>query len=335
MSLPRYRVNYSCMAGLLLWGLMAGACANEGRAANQSRASSPAKQRLTILSGFAAGSYYEVAAALVGIYRQQLPGTMVTLATSGGSARSMDSVEAGEGDLTFGRSDVVYLAFREGTERNPRPYTHLRSIANLNANAIHIVVRQAAGIRDVRGLRGRRVSIGLDPSGGRHARSIIESYGLTINDLKAESIPNADAAIRLKNGTLDAAFFALGIDYPVPIVTDISESTPIRLLPIDESMLPHIRSRLPFFKPVVIPGGTYHGQPEAVRTVGVDNIVVCRDSLPEELVYNITRLLFEALPGLSREHVMVRMMNPEHAAATPIPLHEGAARYYRERELFR
>ena len=71
-----------------------------------------------------------------------------------------------------------------------------------------------------------------------------------------------------------------------------------------------------------------------MQTIGVDNLLICLDSLPESLVYDMTRLLFETLPALAKNYVTARMINADQAPATPIPLHPGAARYYRERELF-
>jgi TRAP-type uncharacterized transport system substrate-binding protein len=85
----------------------------------------------------------------------------------------------------------------------------------------------------------------------------------------------------------------------------------------------------------MIPGSTYPGHPDAIHTIGVDALLVCRRDLEESLVYDLTRRLFEALPSLSSQQESLRLMDVELAPATPIPLHEGAARYYRERELWR
>jgi TRAP-type uncharacterized transport system substrate-binding protein len=74
---------------------------------------------------------------------------------------------------------------------------------------------------------------------------------------------------------------------------------------------------------------------QSTRTIGVDSILVCRRELDEGLVYELTKFFFQALPTLSFSQDALRSMDLEQAPATPIPLHAGAARYYRERELMR
>ena len=84
-----------------------------------------------------------------------------------------------------------------------------------------------------------------------------------------------------------------------------------------------------------MPGGIYFGHPHSTPTIGVDSLLLCRAELDEDLVYNLTKAFFEVLPDLSSEVESLRLMNISRASATPIPLHRGAARYYRERELMR
>jgi TRAP transporter TAXI family solute receptor len=96
-----------------------------------------------------------------------------------------------------------------------------------------------------------------------------------------------------------------------------------------------VKERHPFFKPVVIPASTYRGQHRQVRTIAVDNLLVCRDDLPADLVYRLTRAVHENVGLFASIHPSGREINAEDGPSTPIPLHVGAARYYRERELFR
>jgi TRAP transporter TAXI family solute receptor len=96
-----------------------------------------------------------------------------------------------------------------------------------------------------------------------------------------------------------------------------------------------LRQAYPFFSRAVIPSGTYPGQGKAVRTIGVDSLLVCRADLSEALVHDLTQRLFEILPLLSSSQQSLGPIDLDRAPATPIPLHAGAARYYRERELSR
>ena len=102
---------------------------------------------------------------------------------------------------------------------------------------------------------------------------------------------------------------------------------------MDPVALERVREDYPFFLPVTIPKGTYSGQSVPIETVGVDNVLLCREDLDDELVYRLTKAFFEALPDLAATHPSAGLIDADLAPATAIPLHGGAARYYREREL--
>jgi TRAP transporter TAXI family solute receptor len=88
-------------------------------------------------------------------------------------------------------------------------------------------------------------------------------------------------------------------------------------------------------KGALIPAGTYPRLDRSVHTVGIDTLIACREDLDETLVYTLTKTFFDVLPELAARLDALRRMDLGRAPATPIPLHDGAARYYRERELFR
>jgi hypothetical protein len=130
---------------------------------------------------------------------------------------------------------------------------------------------------------------------------------------------------------IDAWFVVAG--YPIAKVSTLYPHEGVRLLEIAPRAASYIRAQAPFYKPIVIPAGTYPGQANPVKTIGSENLLVCRDDLDDELVYRITKGLFDALPRLTEAHAAMRYVDPDFAAATPIPLHPGAAQYYRERQL--
>jgi len=147
-------------------------------------------------------------------------------------------------------------------------------------------------------------------------------------------VPNTRNGIsRLKSGQLDVRIFASA--YPLAAVDDVGAESPLRLMSMEPAVVDRVRSRFPFFKPAVIPKGTYQGQDEDVQTVGIDGLLLCRDTMPESLAYRLTKSLFDALPALAEAQRTARLIDIGRAPTTPIPLHPGAARYYRERDLFR
>ena len=130
---------------------------------------------------------------------------------------------------------------------------------------------------------------------------------------------------RLSNGDIDAAFSG----FTLPSATVIAAmKRGARLIPIDGPVIEEMRTRYPYLKRTLIPRGTYPNQPEPIRTLGVDTLLVCRADLDDDLVYRLLDAYFATRPAMTPP-------NLDRAPATPIPLHPGAARYYRQRELSR
>jgi TRAP transporter TAXI family solute receptor len=306
-----------------------------GAAACSVHGEPPAPQPITIVTGWTGGAFYPLGAALADLYNREIPGMNANAKFSGASAFNIQAIQSGKAEIGFSQGDVAYSAFKRGMVKGEEPYSHLRSMAVLYVNTAQFLVRKASGITSLADLRGRRIGVGGEPGSGTEtaARTIIESYGLGYSDVQPEFGSFAEVAEGLRAGRIDAGIMVSS--YPVTAISEIHRPAEVELLSVDDEAVHRIRSRFPFFKSVVIPRGTYEGQDKDVRTIGVDNLLICRDTLPESLVYEMTRLFFEALPRLAEDHVTARMIDAQQAPATPVPLHPGAARYYRERELFR
>ena len=290
-----------------------------------------ATRTLLLLTGPSTGAYAPLGRALADAYNRRLPRLHVTAQSPEGprgAGENAQAVEDGKADLGFSRADLAFQAFR----RSGGGASHLRSIAVLYTNAVHVLVRRGSGIKRGEDMRGRRVQVTEDAAGGPLARFVLEAYGLTLDDVQSVDNPR-NAVARLKSGELDVRVFASA--YPLPGIDDVSESSAIKLLSLAPDVVERLRSRFSFFKPTVIPRGTYRGQTADVQTVGIDGLLLCRDTMPEDLVYELTRGLFEAIHDESPAQNFTRLINTSNAPATPVPLHPGAARYYRERDLFR
>src|SRR6185369_3109027 len=107
------------------------------------------------------------------------------------------------------------------------------------------------------------------------------------------------------------------------------------LVPLEGPVIDVLRHQSVFLNRTVVPANTYPGQLTPIHTLGVHNLLVCRRDLNESLVHELTGRLFELLPSLVTDQDSLRLVDLHQAPATPIPLHDGAARYYRERELER
>jgi len=164
------------------------------------------------------------------------------------------------------------------------------------------------------------------------ASLILRAFDIDPSSVATELLQFNDASSRLISGQLDAIF--VNASYPAESVT-IATNAGARLLSIEGPAIDQLRHDYPFLRLTAIPANTYPFHSAAVHTIGVDNLLVCRSDLDEETVHDLTKALFAALPQLASDQVSLRLMDISQAPATPIPLHDGAARYYRERELFR
>lgn len=297
--------------------------------APQPKEPQPRPRRVRLITGTPGGGFYPLGQSLAETYRRGVPPTVVEHRESAGSVNNVVALQRGLADVGLAYADVVYVAYAGSLAGHRDRFHRLRGIAVLQRAPLHLVVRYGTGIDDVSGLRGKRVGMGTEGSGTALTASLVlEAYGIDPRSVAAVGLRYNDAAARLVAGDLDA-MFVIGAD-PVEAVT-LATRGGARLLPLTGPPIERLRENYPFFRTAVIRGGAYPGQATSTRTIGVENLFVCRSDLDEELVHDLTAQLFGSLPSIP----LLRTMDLEQAPAVPIPLHPGAARFYRERELFR
>jgi TRAP transporter TAXI family solute receptor len=283
-----------------------------------------------LMSGPTGGGFYPLGEGLATAFSRLLPDITVEHHPSTGAVSNAELIQAGNADVGFVFADVAYVAYVGRLERK-QVFDRLRGVAVLELTPLHLVVRP--GIASVRDLRGRRVAVGPPGSGtALTAEIVLRAFDIKLSDIHTEALQFDDAARRLIAGHLDAMFDTA--IYPAEAVR-MAAAAGARLMPLTGSPIDKLRHEYPFFRAAVIPRDAYPGVTGAVHTIGVDSLLVCRRDMDEELVYQLTRRFFEALPMLSSSRNALRLMDLDQAPATPIPLHDGAARYYRERELLR
>jgi len=317
----RFRSRPGAAAALLV--LLCTAACSTGSAA-------PRPQQLTLWSGIAA----EFTNDLIRRFNSALPQTHIDLQTTSGGVVVVSAVDKGRGQLGLAQSDVVYLAYRRGIEDNLYPHKNLRAIAVLWVNTLYVLVQRDSPFQSIRDLKGRRVGIILPGTSGEFStRIVLGAHGMSYADVLPIFQPTDKIVAKLGMGEIDAVFSA----NPVMLATAraLSRTVPLRLLPIDRTVINRLRGSYPFLKPVTVAADQLPGQSRPIETMGSEWLLVCRSDLSEDLVYQLTREFFAQLPALARDHGEAALIDPEQAPATPIPLHAGAARYYREREVLR
>jgi len=287
-------------------------------------------QQLTLWSGIAADFTND----LIKRVNVALPQTHVNLQTTSGGVVVVSAVDSGQGQLGLAQSDVVYLAYRRGIEQHMYPHKNLRAISVLWVNTLYVLVRADSSFRSITDLKRRRVGIIVPGTSGEFStRIVLGAHDMSYDDIQPIFEPTRTLMPKLGSGEIDAVFSANPL--MLSEARTLSQTVPLRLLPIDRTVTNRLRGSYPFLKPVTVAANQLVGENQAVETLGSEWLLVCRSDLSEELVYQLTRSFFELLPALAREHGEAALIDPEQAPATPIPLHAGAARYYREREILR
>ena len=280
-----------------------------------------------------ASAFTPLSQPLTAEYRRRLTNADVRTEVASDSDAVIAAVEGGAVDVGIALADDAYLAYqRQWSESAQASASALRGIALLLPLPQYVLVRSNAGISSIRDLDGKRVGVGPpNSSSARVAQLVLDAFGVRARLFHATT--RAEGATALKDGAIEAGFFP-GYVYPDEI-TYAAIRAGARLIPIDGQPVERLRRDYPFVRVVAIPRGIYPGQDQVVPTVGLDMVVLCRRDLDAESVYDMTSLMFEVFPRLVGIEATMRYLNPDEAPATPIPLHPGAARYFRERELSR
>ena len=236
-------------------------------------------------------------------------------------------IESGEFDVAFAPADFVYQTFAQNNNRNTP--SQLRGIAVLQPRVMHLVVMTDSAIRDVADLRGRTVSTGPATSDNAFTARRVLAAARGVNAPKPQA--SRYAMDQLLNGNLDALLVFSTVPFE-PIAAALSKGA--RLVPVQGPLIDELRRNVPILRPAMIPIGSYPGQTSRIRTVAVNELFICNSALDEDVVYRLTKHFFDGLRSIAGQPYL-QAIDWSQVDATPIPLHPGAARYYRELELLR
>jgi uncharacterized protein len=294
--------------------------------------SARAEQFINVLTGGTSGVYYPLGVAIGKIYSDKLPDVKTQVQATKASVENLILLQQGRGEIAFAMGDSLKAAWDGDEEAGFRGrLDRLRIVGAIYPNYIQIVAAADSNIKTLADLRGKRLSVGASKSGTElNSRAILAAAGLSYRDIgKVEYLPFADSVELMKNRQLDATLQSAGLG--VASLRDLSASTDISLVSVPKQVVDKIG---PPFVSVKIPANTYTGQDKDVPTAAVANYLVTSSAVSDDLAYQMTRLIFENLPGLANAHAAGKEIKLETAATgNPIPLHPGAVRYYKEKGL--
>ncbi len=316
--------------------LLLAACGGDDKSRSGSSPKTTAKVRyVTIGTGGITGVYYPTGGAIARIVnkKRDIYNIRCTVESTGGSVFNVNAVMAG--DLEFGvvQSDRQYQAVKGMAEwQNKGSQTDLRAVFSIHPETVTLVAAVDAGIKGVTDLKGKRVNIG-NPGSGQRQNSIdaLETSGLNHEtDLKAENVKAAEAPGLLQDGRIDAFFYTVG--HPSGAIKEatagVRKVTIVPITGIDRLLAKH-----PYYAKSYVPVKLYPGadNDSDVQTFGVKATLVTSANVPDDVVYAITKEVFENFEAFKKLHpafdVLVKEGMLEGLSA---PIHPGAVKYYKE-----
>ncbi|WP_050629906.1 TAXI family TRAP transporter solute-binding subunit [Bradyrhizobium viridifuturi] len=293
-----------------------------------------AEQFINVLTGGTSGVYYPLGVAIGKIYGEKISGVKTQVQATKASVENLVLLQQGRGEIAFTLGDSLKAAWEGDTEAGFKTkLDKLRTIGAIYPNYIQIVATAESGIKTLADLKGKSLSVGAPKSGTElNSRAILSAAGMSYKDLgKVEYLPFAESVDLMKNRQLNATLQSAGLG--VASLKDLSTSSEITVVAVPKETVDKIGS--PFVS-VIIPANTYTGQDKDVPTAAVVNYLVTSSAVSDDLAYQMTKLVYESLPELANAHAAGKEIKLEAAATgSPVPLHPGAIRYYKEKGLIK
>jgi uncharacterized protein len=290
-----------------------------------------AQQFINVLTGGTSGVYYPLGVALANIYAKALPDAKSSAQSTKASVENLSLLQAGRGEIAFTLGDTLSQAWRGDTEVGfSQKLDKLRDLAAIYPNYVQIVATAGSGIKSLADLKGKRMSVGAAKSGTEiNTRAVLKAAGISYSDLgKVEYLDFGASIDLMKNRQLDATLISAGLG--VSAIRDLATSVDIVMVPVPPDMVAKIGD--PAYQPAVIPAHTYDGQNADVPAISIQNYLVTSSELKPDLVYAMTKAVFDNLDTLGAAHSAAKAITLSDAPKPgPVPLHEGAERFYKEK----
>jgi TRAP transporter TAXI family solute receptor len=239
--------------------------------------------------------------------------------------------------MGFTYTDTVADAW-DGKGVFKTPHRKIRAIGVYYQDTFSIAVRADGDIRSFKDLAGKSITAGKPGFGSTAAfEHILKEYGLSFEKIretggKVNFVGWSEGVLLMQDRHVVAMLTAQAI--PAPLIQEVETSYPLRVLGVEPKILDELISKYPGYVKLLIKAGTYKGQKEDVWVLGSSNLLICKESLPEDLVYQITKAIYENVSEMALSASWLKNMSYKTAMeGVVIPFHQGAAKYFREKGL--
>ena len=287
--------------------------------------------RLIMATGGVAGTYYPFGGAMAGVINNNSDNINITSVASGASADNLRQIQAGDAHIAIAQNDVMSYAFNanfiwEGQDA----VTNFGTIMTLYPETVQIVVRADSGIYEVEDIRGHRVSVG-DVGSGVEANTwqVLRAHGITEADITVHNIGFAASADAMRDGMLDVFFLTTAA--PNTAVAELSVAHDLRLVPIRPEMAAQLMATYPFYVQLYLTD-EYTFLTEPIHTIAVQATLLAALDVPEDVVYDIARILIDYQAEVAEGHFRGNDISLENAVQSiSVDFHPGARRFFTER----
>lgn len=267
-----------------------------------------------------------------------VPGLIAIAQSTTASVFNNTAVQNGELEAGMAAADVTRSMYLGEDKFEGKPHKKLRIVANLFPEDLHLVLPEGKTIDNLGDLKGKRVGIAQAGSGTQVAvLQMLDAWGVNRDNMDEAELNNSQSAERLADGQLDAYFYAAG--WPVSAMVQLATTKGMALHSFSEEDLTKINEIIPAYIPSSIPAGVYEGVDEETKTPAVSALLIVSSDLPDELVYGITKALWNdnTRTLLDNGHAKGKQITVDSALdgvkALGVPLHPGAEKFYKEAEL--
>jgi TRAP transporter TAXI family solute receptor len=291
-------------------------------------------QNLSIATGGTGGVYYPLGGGMAAVLSKYVPGMQATAEVTGGSVANLQLISTGKPYIGLTMADATLDAYK-GTDKFTGKPVAVRTLMILYPNRMHVVSIEGTGINKIADLKGKRVSTG---SGGSAtevmAFRVIEAAGLDKDkDMTRERLGVAESVSALKDRKIDAFFWVGGL--PTAAVTDLANTPGVKIRMIDHADLVAAMNKKygNLYVQDVIPKSVYKGMEADNHQATVMNLLVAGQGMDDKTAYNVVKAMFDHRDELIRVHKEAENIKLENqkAAASPIPWHPGAVKYFAEK----
>ncbi|MBI3157799.1 MAG: TAXI family TRAP transporter solute-binding subunit [Burkholderiales bacterium] len=291
---------------------------------------------ITIGTGGVTGVYYAAGGAICRLVNKDRAkhGIRCSVESTGGSVFNVNTIKAGELDLGFAQSDVQFNAAKGvGQFKDSGAFGDLRAVFSVHPEPFTVVARKEVGAKSFGDLKGKRFNVGNPGSGTRSSmEELLGAMGWKLGDFSLAAELKADEhGPALCDGKIDGFFYAVG--HPSANIQDPTTTCGAQLMSLTGPAVDKLVAEKPYYAKATIPGGLYPNNPNPAQTYGVLATVVASSKAPADTVYQVVKAVFDNFDEFKKLHPALANLTPEAMVKDGLsaPLHDGAARYYKEK----